>query len=66
MQPLAEPVNRGKREIRRRPALPANQFRAAPHIVHHPRRQPRMIRIAPHFADMTCQCRDKIANIFNA
>ena len=45
---------------------PADQFRAAPHVVHHPRRQPRVIRIAPDFADMTRQCRYEVADIFNA
>ena len=79
MRPLAEPVKGGEREIRCRPARPAcvdeaasarrrpaHPFRAAPHVVHHPRRQPRVIRIAPHLADMTRQRRDKVANIFSA
>ena len=78
MRPLAKPVKGGKREIRRRAARPAcvdeaaparrrpaNKFRAASHVIHHPCRQPRVIRISPHFADMTGQRRDKVADIFN-
>ncbi len=63
MRPFLEPVNGAERKIRRHPALPADQFRAAPHIVNHPRRQPHMIRIAPDLAGVARQGRDQIANI---
>ena len=63
---MAEPVNRGEGKIRRRPALPADPFRAAPHVVHHPRRQQRVIRIAPDFADVKRQRRHEVAHVLDA
>ena len=44
--PFSRAVNLREHEMRRRPALPAHQFRAAPHVVLHPGRQQDMIRIA--------------------
>src|SRR6266487_1181094 len=43
--PAAKPIQRRKYEVRRRTPLPSHQFRAAAHVVDHPRGQRQMIGV---------------------
>src|SRR5438876_7524676 len=43
--PFAQPIQRRKRVVRRGAALAADEFRATAHVVDHPRRQRKVVRI---------------------